>query len=71
MSAKTCVCAEPTRLAQQAGVADSCAIIVAGGSGTRFGSPLGKQFVGLCGLPLVAWSLIRHQIGRASCRERV
>ena len=58
MSVQACVCAAPKRLAQQVGAADSCAIIVAGGSGTRFGNPLGKQFVGLCGLPLVAWSLI-------------
>lgn len=37
--------------------ADTCAIIVAGGSGERFGDPRGKQFVELAGLPLVAWSI--------------
>ena len=37
---------------------DTCAVIVAGGSGERFGDPRGKQFVELCGLPMVAWSLV-------------
>ncbi len=38
--------------------ADTSAVIVAGGSGERFGDPRGKQFVELCGLPLMAWSII-------------
>ena len=38
--------------------ADTCAIIAAGGSGVRFGDPRGKQFVPLCGLPLMSWSLL-------------
>lgn len=38
--------------------ADTVAIIVAGGVGQRFGDPIGKQFVGLCGLPLMCWSLL-------------
>ena len=38
--------------------ADTCAIIVAGGSGERFGDPRGKQFVEVCGLPLLCWSLL-------------
>ena len=37
---------------------DTCAIIVAGGSGERFGDPRGKQFVELCGLPIMAWSIL-------------
>lgn len=37
---------------------DTCAVIVAGGSGTRFGDPRGKQFVDLMGLPLVSWSIL-------------
>ncbi|WP_245579095.1 2-C-methyl-D-erythritol 4-phosphate cytidylyltransferase [Atopobium fossor] len=37
---------------------DTCAIIAAGGSGVRFGDPRGKQFVDLCGLPLISWSLL-------------
>lgn len=37
---------------------DTCAIIVAGGSGTRFGDPRGKQFVDLMGLPLMSWSIL-------------
>ena len=35
-----------------------CAVIVAGGSGTRFGNPGGKQLVHLCGMPLVCWSIL-------------
>lgn len=38
--------------------ADTVAIIVAGGVGARFGDPLGKQFVKLCGRPIIAWSLL-------------
>jgi 2-C-methyl-D-erythritol 4-phosphate cytidylyltransferase len=38
--------------------ADTCALIVAGGSGERFGDPRGKQFVELCGLPIMAWSVL-------------
>ena len=37
---------------------DTCAVIVAGGSGERFGDPRGKQFVELCGLPLMCWSIM-------------
>jgi 2-C-methyl-D-erythritol 4-phosphate cytidylyltransferase len=36
------------------------ALIVAGGSGVRFGDPHGKQFAELCGRPLIAWSLIAY-----------
>ena len=38
--------------------ADTHAVIVAGGTGERFGDPRGKQFVELCGLPLMCWSLV-------------
>lgn len=37
---------------------DTCAVIVAGGSGTRFGDPRGKQFVELMGLPLMSWAIL-------------
>ncbi len=37
--------------------ADTCAVIVAGGIGQRFGLPEGKQFVDMCGLPMVAWCM--------------
>lgn len=40
------------------GGADSCAVIVAGGVGERFGYARGKQFVNLCGLPLASWSVL-------------
>lgn len=53
-----CACAQPDRLGEANAGADTCAIIVAGGSGERFGDPRGKQFVELLGLPLVAWSLL-------------
>ena len=38
--------------------ADTCAVIVAGGVGSRFGDARGKQFVELCGLPLASWSVL-------------
>ena len=56
--ATPCACACPQRVDVRAGGADTCAVIVAGGSGERFGDPRGKQFVDLAGLPLVAWSLL-------------
>ena len=55
---------QPITLTEQARVdtdgrtADTVAIIVAGGTGVRFGDPQGKQFVQLCGRPIIAWSLI-------------
>ncbi len=53
-------CTLPQR--QRVGVApqgpDTCAVIVAGGLGERFGDARGKQFVKLCGLPLMAWSIL-------------
>ena len=39
-------------------MADTCAVVVAGGTGERFGDPRGKQFVPLAGLPMLAWSLL-------------
>lgn len=53
-----CACAERADSAETA--ADTCAIILAGGSGERFGDPRGKQFVELCGLPILCWSLAAH-----------
>lgn len=35
----------------------TCAVIVAGGVGKRFGDPKGKQFVMIAGKPLLAWTL--------------
>ena len=35
----------------------AAAIIVAGGSGKRFGSALPKQFLPLCGKPVFIWSV--------------
>ena len=35
-----------------------CAVIVAGGSGTRFGNPGGKQLVNVAGRPLMTWSVM-------------
>lgn len=53
-----CACAQAQRVGAQEQFVDTCAIIVAGGSGERFGDPRGKQFVDLAGLPLIAWSLL-------------
>lgn len=55
---QTCACACVEREGQDAVGADTCAIVLAGGSGERFGDPRGKQFVELAGLPLVAWSIL-------------
>ena len=51
-------CAAPELLGTPGEGADTCAVIVAGGTGERFGDPRGKQFVELCGLPLMCWSLM-------------
>ena len=52
----TCPCTE--RVENSKPQADTVAIVVAGGSGERFGDPRGKQFVDLCGLPLMCWPLM-------------
>lgn len=36
----------------------TCAIIVAGGLGQRFGNPVGKQYVSLAGMPVLCWSVL-------------
>lgn len=54
----TCACADPEREGAAPAGPDTCAIIVAGGTGERFGDPRGKQFVELCGLPLMCWPLV-------------
>ncbi len=47
----------PLRAAEALGGQDCCAVIVAGGSGERFGNPGGKQLYPICGLPMVVWSI--------------
>ena len=54
----TCTQVDQELLAASQNGPDTCAIIVAGGTGERFGDPRGKQFVELCGLPLMAWSIM-------------
>ena len=51
--AQACAC----RVGSGGSPADTVAVIVAGGRGERFGDPRGKQFVDLCGLPLMCWSV--------------
>lgn len=51
-------CAQADKIGLSGSQPDACAVIVAGGSGQRFGDPRGKQFVDLAGLPLVAWSIL-------------
>ena len=53
---EACACA--ARVGEAVAGSDTCAVIVAGGSGERFGDPRGKQFVDLCGLPLLCWSVM-------------
>lgn len=36
---------------------DTCAVVAAGGLGLRFGDARGKQYVELCGLPVLDWSV--------------
>ena len=55
---QTCACLEPERPGGGQAPADTVAIVLAGGTGERFGDPRGKQFVELCGLPLMCWSLV-------------
>lgn len=52
--------ASPQQVAASAGsrmAAPVCAIIVAGGTGSRFGNPGGKQLVMVEGRPLVSWCI--------------
>lgn len=53
-----CPVVEPRRTGARGRTADTCAIIAAGGTGSRFGDARGKQYVELCGLPVVSWSVI-------------
>lgn len=55
---ETCACADAARVGKEGNKPDTVAIIVAGGTGERFGDPRGKQFVDLCGLPLMCWPLL-------------
>lgn len=54
----TCLEARELRAEVVAAPVDAVAVIVAGGSGERFGDPRGKQFVDLCGLPMAAWPIL-------------
>jgi len=38
--------------------ADTCVVIAAGGKGTRLGGKQYKQFISICGLPMMSWALI-------------
>lgn len=67
--ATPCAQAAAERLGSAEAGADTCAIIVAGGKGERFGDPRGKQFVELCGLPLLCWSLVAFD--RAPSVDRI
>ncbi len=51
-------CVEEMRVGEVSPHSDTVAIIVAGGVGERFGDPRGKQFVDLCGLPLMSWAIL-------------
>ncbi len=54
----SCPCVAAERVGAGEKGPDTCAIILAGGTGERFGDPRGKQFVELCGLPLMSWSVM-------------
>ncbi|MGL5173956.1 MAG: 2-C-methyl-D-erythritol 4-phosphate cytidylyltransferase, partial [Olsenella sp.] len=55
---KPLACVEEMRVGEAFPHSDTVAIIVAGGVGERFGDPRGKQFVDLCGLPLMSWAIL-------------
>ena len=55
---KPLACVEELRVGEVSPHSDTVAIIVAGGVGERFGDPRGKQFVDLCGLPLMSWAIL-------------
>jgi 2-C-methyl-D-erythritol 4-phosphate cytidylyltransferase len=57
-SCQTCPAVAPQKVGSNGGAPDTVAIIVAGGLGLRFGDPHGKQYVELCGLPLMAWPIL-------------
>lgn len=57
----SCVCTRPHTTAARSAhtpAQDAAGVILAGGSGERFGYPQGKQFVNLLGLPMIAWSIL-------------
>lgn len=53
-----CPCVAPERSRAEDRAPDTSVVIAAGGIGERFGDPIGKQFVDLCGLPLACWSIM-------------
>lgn len=55
---RPCACACARRPSEAASGPDTCAVVVAGGVGARFGNPVGKQYVELCGLPIACWSIL-------------
>lgn len=55
---ETCAYAEREQVGSAEMGADACAVIAAGGLGSRFGDERGKQLVELCGLPVASWSLL-------------
>lgn len=59
MSCRSCQTAPaPAAVAVPQGAADLAVVVVAAGSGERFGRPEGKALVEVAGRPLVAWSLL-------------
>ncbi len=55
---RTCARPSAERARAEGEGLDTCAIILAGGTGERFGDPRGKQFAELCGLPIMSWSVM-------------
>lgn len=46
----------------------ACAVIVAGGSGVRFGNPGGKLLIDVAGKPLITWTLEAFESACSVCR---
>lgn len=49
--------------------ASICAVVVAGGSGSRFGNPGGKQLVNVAGRPIMTWSIMAFD--RSACIDSI
>jgi 2-C-methyl-D-erythritol 4-phosphate cytidylyltransferase len=43
----------------------TCALIVAGGSASRFGGDIPKQYVEVCGRPLLSWTVSRFEAAKS------
>lgn len=61
-------CPEMQQVKEQSPTKDTCALILSGGHGERFGNPGGKQLYPLCGIPMFIWSVLAFaKLERVGC----